>query len=160
PDDTDDMTAVEACHWATLEVVREVLESDPGFCRAMAARLGSARDRLRARGRKPRPGAPSVDDLYAACRSGPDPESLRLETGTKVPLRKQLGAVLGYLNECSGGAILLGAADLLDSTAISGGSKAFDPGYWHLHRNPGSRTLSMGGICEDGLSCMLSGVSG
>ena len=158
--DSNDLTAVEACHWETLDVMRSYLEGDPDFCRAMAGRLGVARERLDARGRKPRPGAPDVGRLYAACASDGTPTSLRLEVGTDVPLRKQLGAVLGHLNEESGGAILLGAADLLDSAAISGGSKTFDPGYWHHEANPGSRTLSMGGICEDGLSCMLSGVSG
>ncbi|MEX2466577.1 MAG: hypothetical protein WD995_06680 [Gemmatimonadota bacterium] len=158
--DPNDMTAVEACHWATLGVVRELLENEPKFCKEVAGRLTRARDRLDARGRHPRDGAPDVERLYAACASDESPDPLRLEVGKQVPLRKQLGAVLGYLNERSGGAILLGAADLLDSTAISGGSKAFDAGYWHHHTNPGSRTLSMGGICEDGLSCMLSGVSG
>lgn len=158
--DPNDMTAVEACHWETLGLVRELLEDEAALAKGMAGRLSDARERLDARGRTPRDGAPSVDRLYAACGSDDTPAELRLEVGKSVPLRKQLGAVLGYLNEKSGGAILLGAADLLDSTAISGGSKAFPAGYWHHHANPGSRTLTMGGICEDGMSCMLSGVSG
>lgn len=158
--DPDDLTAVEACHWETLGMVRTLLEGEPDLCRTMARRLSRARDRLDARGRLPREGAPALTRLYAACEDDAVPAPLRLETGTSIPLRKQLGAVLGYLNERSNGAILLGAADLLDSTAISAGSKAFPSGYWHHPESAGSRTLTMGGICEDGLSCMLSGVSG
>ncbi len=159
--DPGDLEAVEACQWETLGLVRSFLEGEAAqVARAMGSRLQKARARLEARGRKPREDAPDLDRMYAACASKTTPESLRLQVGTAVPLRKQLGKVLGYLNETSGGAILLGAADLLDSTAISGGSTSFSPGYWHHGTNPGSRTLTLGGICEDGLSCMLSGVSG
>jgi len=158
--DPDDPAAVEACHWEMLGRVRAVLEEDTELCRRMAGRLADARDRLIARRRRPRPGAPDVERLYAACAEGATPEGIRLEPGSSIALRKQIGAVLGYLNEHSGGALLLGAADLLDSTSISGGSRAFAPGYWHGALNPASRTLSLGGICEDGLSCILTGVSG
>ncbi len=161
PPDPGDLEAVEACHWETLGMVRSLLEREAvSVARTMAGRLENARARLDGRRLTPREGAPNLDGLYDACAPGATPEPLRLQTGTNVPLRKQLGKVLGYLNERSGGAILLGAADLLDSTAISGGSSAFAPGYWHHRANPGSRTLTMGGICEDGLACILTGVSG
>src|SRR5690606_11265469 len=104
---------------------RALLEDEAALARGMARRLSGARERLDARGRMPRDGAPDVERLYAACGSDETPTELRLDVGKSVPLRKQLGSILGYLNERSGGAILLGAADLLDSTAISGGSKAF-----------------------------------
>lgn len=156
-----DAEAVEACHWATLEMLRDFLAREAGdVCDEVARRLVRARDDLNARQRAPRPDGPDLDAIYEAADPTVTPEALTLEIGTKVPLRKQLGAVLGYLNERSGGALLLGAADLLDSTAISGGSKAFAEGFFHYVDNPGSRTLTMGGICEDGLSCMLTGVSG
>ena len=161
PPDPADLEAVEGCHWETLGMVRAVLEREAApVARATASRLEGARTRLDGRRLKPRQGAPNLEGLYDACAAGATPEPLRLQIGATVPLRKQLGKVLGYLNEQSGGAILLGAADLLDSTAISGGSAGFAPGYWHHHANPESRTLTMGGICEDGLACMLSGVSG
>lgn len=156
-----DATAVEACHWATLEMLRDFLASSAAdVCEEAAARLEAAKAGLDARGRAPRPGAPKLDRIYEVADPTTTPDALRLEVGSKTPLRKQLGAVLGYLNEQSDGAILLGAADLLDSTAISGGSKAFPAGFFEYHQNPGSRTLTLGGICEDGLACILSGVSG
>jgi transketolase len=156
-----DATAVEACHWATLEVLRDFLSTEAAdVCEDAANRLIASRDGLNARGRAPRPGAPDIDQMYAVSDPSSVPEPLRLEVGTKKPLRTQLGDVLGYFNKISNGAILLGAADLLNSTAISGGSKAFPAGFFDYEKNPGSRTLTMGGICEDGLACILSGVSG
>jgi len=156
-----DDEAVEACHWATLEMLRDFLAREASdVCDEVARRLVTARDDLNARQRAPRPEGPDVDAIFEAADPTVTPDALKLEIGQKVPLRKQLGNVLGYLNERSRGALLLGAADLLDSTAISGGSKAFAEGFFHYVDNPGSRTLSMGGICEDGLSCILTGVSG
>lgn len=159
--DPGDAEAIEACHWATLEMLRDVLEGpERAVCEEAAARLADAKDRLDRRGRSPRSDGPNLDKIYEVADPATTPASLRLEVGSKTPLRTQLGAVLGHLNEVSNGAILLGAADLLDSTAISGGSKAFPAGFFDYHTNPGSRTLTMGGICEDGLSCILTGVSG
>jgi transketolase len=156
-----DLEAVEACHWATLEMLRSFLQTEArDVCDEVAHRLEAARDDLNERERAARPGAPDLERIYDVADPTTTPAALALEVGTKTPLRKQLGAVLGYLNEASGGAILLGAADLLDSTAISGGSKAFPEGFFDYDDNPGSRTLTLGGICEDGLSCVLSGVSG
>lgn len=151
---------LESCYWMTLERVRQLLENEyREMAVYMAGRLETARERLAARGREPREDAPRVERLYAA--AVPEtPEALVLEPGTSIPLRKQLGNVLSHFNDASGGAILIAAADLLDSTAVSGAAKNFPPGYFHFSENPGSRAISAGGICEDGLSCILTGVSG
>jgi transketolase len=157
--DPSDAAAVEVRHWATLELVRARLAREVGLCREAADRLRAARDRLNARRRTPRAGAPRIDALYAAA-GGRAPRSLTLAVGSKTPLRAQLGAVLAHLNRASGGAMLIGAADLLESTSIAAVGEGFGPGYYHRAGNPNSRTLSLGGICEDGISCVLSGVSG
>jgi transketolase len=151
---------VEQCYWMTLQRVRALLQ-DPyrPMCEEMAGRLATARERLEADGRKPREGAPDVERIFAVARPEETPEDVAIEPGTSIALRSQLGKVLGHLNEASGGAILIGAADLLDSTAVSGAAKGFPEGYFHSGTNPGARSLSVGGICEDGLSCVLSGVS-
>jgi len=160
-EDPGDLEAIEACHWATLEMLRGFLETEArDVCEDAASRLVAARDGLNARGRTPREGAPNLQRIYDVAIPETVPAALALEVGGKTPLRTQLGAVLGHLNEVSNGAILLGAADLLDSTAISGGSKAFPTGFFHYVDNPGSRTLTLGGICEDGMACILSGISG
>jgi transketolase len=154
----DDAAALEECYWETLLLLRRILEDDAATCRDLASRVAAARERLEARHRVPREGAPDISCLYAAV--GPAaPAPPAPAPGSSIALREQLGKVLGYLNQASGGAVLIGAADLLDSTAISAAAAGFPPAFFHTAANPGSRTLSVGGICEDGLSCVLSGVS-
>ena len=158
PDPADEV-AVEAAQWATLERYRSLLESD-AMTAAMADRIArTAKDRLEARGRKLRDGAPEVERIFAAADPATVPGELALAPGDKLALRQALGRALGYLNRESGGAILIGAADLLGSTAISDAAAGFPEGFYHRTANPGARSLSVGGICEDGLSCVLSGAS-
>ncbi len=149
----------ERCWWQALERIRQILVGRREACASLAARVAHAKGRLAARELELRGDAPRVEKLYAACDPLAMPESLVLAPGTKIAIRQQLGKALGFLNEASGGAILIGAADLLDSTAISAVAKTFPKGFFHTLANPASRTLSVGGICEDGLSCVLSGLS-
>jgi transketolase len=51
------------------------------------------------------------------------------------------------------------SADLLGSTSVNVGAKGFPEGYFNAVTNPLSRTLSLGGICEDAMSGILSGLS-
>lgn len=157
PDPSDEV-AVEAAQWAALERYRTLLESDE-MTAAMADRIARAKDRLETRGRKLRDGVPDVERIFAAADPATVPGELALEPGDKLALRQALGRVLGYLNRESDGAILIGAADLLGSTAISDVGAGFPDGFYHRTANPEARSLSVGGICEDGLSCVLSGAS-
>jgi transketolase len=87
------------------------------------------------------------------------PDELRLEPGSSTTLRQELARALNYLNRASGGAFLAAAADLLGSTSVSTVANGFPAGYWNAATNPGARLLSTGGICEDGMSGILSGIS-
>ena len=62
-------------------------------------------------------------------------------------------------NKASGGALLTASADLLGSTSVATIAAGFAPGYWNAVTNPEARLLSIGGICEDAMSGVLSGVS-
>ena len=157
--DGKDPGQVEAAYWATLERVRAMLEAD-AMTPALAGRIRAAATRLDARGRRSRPGAPDVEMIYRAVDPSVTPEALVLQPGTSTALRQQLGKALGHLNSLSGGSLLIAAADLLGSTAISDAAAGFPAGFYHRHDNPGSRTLSVGGICEDGLTGVMTGVSG
>jgi transketolase len=157
--DGEDPAEVEKCYWETLLLLRGILEQGVDTCRALAGRVAEAKSRLESRRRVPRPTAPDVERIYLAADPGLCPETLTPAPGSTIALREQLGKALGHLNRASAGAILVGAADLLDSTAISAAAVGFPEGFWHLAANPDSRALSVGGICEDGLSCVLSGLS-
>jgi transketolase len=151
----------EECFWAALEIVRRRLANDLPAARALAARLAAARERLERRGRRPRPAAPHIAAVYelAARAATAVPDALRLEPGATTTLREALGRSLRLLNEASGGALLVASADLLGSTSVSGIAAGFAPGYWNSVTNPEARLLSVGGICEDAIAGVLSGIS-
>jgi len=151
-------TVLEQCFWDALSIVRESLERQSATMRLLADRIVDAKSRLDAAKRTPRDGAPVVDDVYALTQVVSPPPELALQPGADIALRTQLGRVLGYLNRFSGGALLIAAADLLGSTSIAEAAKDFDGGFFGAS-NRDSRTLSVGGICEDAMSAILSGVS-
>lgn len=156
-----DPVVVEECFWQSLRIVRSVVEENRDVAETLGGRLREARERLDRRGRKPRAGAPRLEAAFEAAAGGGSqvPEGLALVPGTETTLRGQLGKVLGHLNAVSGGAVLVAAADLLGSTSVSEGNKGFPPGFFHARTNPGSRLLAVGGICEDAISGVLSGLA-
>jgi transketolase len=159
-DDGTNPAMVERCYWQALDAVRTWLEHQPDMIETLATRMRAAKDRLDASQRKPRADAPSVADVYAIAANSPaPPPELSLVPGKETTLRGELGKALGYLNRCSGGAMLLSAADLLGSTSIIEAGREFDSGFFDCLRNSDSRTLSIGGICEDAMAGVLSGIS-
>jgi len=154
-----DPVEVEAAYWATLEMLRGLIVSDQAMVDGVTGAVAGSAERLDAAGRKPREGAGDIEAMFTAADPTVVPEGLGLEPGDTIALRQQLGKVLGHLNRASGGAIVIGAADLLGSTAISMAGADFPGGFFHYRDNPGARALSAGGICEDGLSGVLSGLS-
>jgi len=152
-------TEIEATYWATLEMLRSLIAADEVMNGAITAAVAGSAERLDAAGRTPREGAGDIEAVFAAADPSVVPEGLELEPGESIALRQQLGKALGHLNQASGGAIVVGAADLLGSTAISAGAAGFPEGFFHYANNPGARAIAVGGICEDGLSSVLSGLS-
>lgn len=152
---------LEACFWEALGTIRRVLESRPATVAFLAARLKKASERLKARKRRPRPGAPSLKAVFDAAVSAGNgiPPELTLTPGQTTTLRGELGRVLQYYNQASGGAILSASADLLGSTSVNTAAKGFAEGYYNAAGNPQARLLSIGGICEDAISGVLAGIS-
>ena len=150
----------EACFWEALGALRALLERQRPLAEDMAARLRAGRGRLDARARAPRPGAPDVAAIYGlASRSAAIPDELRLAPGASTTLRGELGRCLHHLNQASGGAVLTASADLLGSTSVNVIADGFPGGFWNATSNPDARLLSVGGICEDGISGVLSGLT-
>jgi transketolase len=154
-----DRAVVEECFWEALLAVRAVVERRSEATARMAQRLAAARRRLDGRNRIPRPAPPALERLYEAAAAPETPESLRLEPGTSTTLRGELGKAMAYLNRESGGAVMVAAADLLGSTSVNEIAKGFSDGFYNLRSNADSRTLSVGGICEDAISGVLAGLS-
>ncbi len=162
----DGASVRERCFWTALQAIRGQVHAQLPMAAALAQRLAAARDRLEALERAPRPGAPRIDDAYelaaAAAQMAPAPEAtpteLRLAPGTQATLRGELGRALHHLQEASGGAFLVAAADLMGSTSVSTIAAGFPGGFWNARFNPEARLLSVGGICEDAIAGILSGI--
>ena len=156
----DGATVMEECFFDALLLVRKAIEDDRATAEAMGARLVASRQRLDARGRTPREGAPRVQAVYELAAAAPTaPPELALKPGTLTTLRGELGRALQHFSKASGGALLVGAADLLGSTSVNTIAAGFGEGYWNAAGNPAARTLSIGGICEDAMAGILSGIS-
>ena len=149
----------EECFWAALEVIRRRVAEERPAAEALGGRLRAARERLDRRARAPRRGAPDVDAVFAAAAADDIPEELRLTPGSSATLRGELGRALHHLNEASGGAILTASADLYGSTSVSAIAGGFPAGFWNMRTDPDARLLSVGGICEDAIAGVLSGIS-
>ncbi|MHC4919761.1 MAG: transketolase family protein [Planctomycetota bacterium] len=156
-----DAVVVEQCFWEALSSLRTAMSRSRPMLEAMAGRLQKAQERLNGHGRRRREGAPRVEAVFETAQKSADvvPPELVVAPNSKTTLRGELGRVLDYLNQASDGALLIAAADLLGSTSILTGGKGFAEGYYNRLTNPGSRVLTIGGICEDAMSGMLSGLS-
>ena len=156
-----DPAVVEKCYWEALVAVRQAIESHTDMVTILAQRLRSARERVVTRRRATRPKAPRVEAIFenvAALEEAPD--HLRLEPGATTTLRGELGKVFDHCNRISDGALMIAAADLLGSTSVATGGKAFADGYWNARTNPDARLMSIGGICEDAITGVMTGLSG
>jgi len=156
----NDENAVEKCYWEALVTVRQAIEARTGMVEFLAGRLRASRDRLHARKRAPRAKAPRVEAIFEHTAAVKDtPDHLRLEPGAKATLRGELGKVLDQCNRISGGGLFIAAADLLGSTSVATGGRGFADGYWNARTNPDARLITIGGICEDAISGVMSGLS-
>lgn len=151
----------EECFWDALGTIRRALEENKPAVLLFAKKLADAKARLEKRMRKPRDKAPDIAAIYSAAEKNAAnvPSELALTANSSTTLRGELGKVLNYYNKLSGGAILAAAADLLGSTSVSESAKGFDEGFFNASTNPNARLLSIGGICEDAIAGVLSGIS-
>ncbi len=149
---------VERCFWEALSSVGAVIAANRPLAKRLSERIRASRDRLKERDRVRNPSL-ELQKVYTLARSADTPVPLQLAPGSVTTLRGQLGKTLGYLNTESGGALFISAADLLGSTSLNEAVTDFTPGYFNARGNPASRTLSIGGICEDAMSGILSGIS-
>jgi transketolase len=151
-------TLVERCFYDGLIALRRWMEHRVGDMAKLGSRLLSAAASLSA-APPPDRNRPSLADVQALSKIGTLPRELELKAGAEMTLRAQLGRSIGFLNRFSGGSFFIAAADLLGSTSIVEGGREFGAGFYHSTANTDSRVLSVGGICEDAMSAVLSGIS-
>ncbi len=156
-----DKAVLEECFWEALQMIRSALEKNRPMVNALARKLIQARQRLDKRGRQARENAPVVESIFETAKKEMNnvPAELMLQPGKSTTLRGELGRALSYYNKKSRGAVFTAAADLLGSTSVNTIAQGFPEGYYNTAANPGSRILSIGGICEDAMSGVLAGIS-
>ncbi|MCI0446298.1 hypothetical protein L0152_24175 [bacterium] len=152
---------IEHNYFETLMVVRDLIHNNKELSSFAGAQISFAQERLNARARKVRSGAPCLERLYSSGTADPmsTPPELRVKAGDSVTTRSVLGDALGILNKETQGAFFASAADLAGSTSISNAVKWFPPGFYNAITNPESRLVAIGGICEDAMGAWMAGLS-
>ncbi len=153
-----DAASVEACFYETLLAVRSAVGASPVLIKFAAEKIAAAAARLSASARSPREGAPDPSKAYGA-DPGTVPPELALKPGQEITLSETLANSLNHINKLTGGAIITAAADLYGSTNVNLVGKGLGAGFYNAVTNPGSRTIAAGGICEDGMGSVISGLS-
>jgi len=153
--------SIEKAYYESLMTLRRAFEANPNFTRKLADWIVESRHRLKSGPRPLRADAPRLENLYEnnAISPGVRPEACTYETGSEQTLRGALSQCLNVVNRLTHGAVLAAAADLYGSTNIAGISAGFGSGFWHPVKNPGSRLFSAGGIAEDAMGGICSGIA-
>jgi transketolase len=150
---------VEKTYWDTLLVIRDVIEKNKDLVYFSDAIMES-KTRLKSLNRKPKENHSKLENLYRdeKVNEKATPAELKMTPGTVTTIRAALGSSLGYLNKITNGGFLGVAADLLGSTSVNLLDDGFPAGFFDSIDNPGSRILSIGGICEDAMGAMMAGL--
>lgn len=149
---------IEKYYWESLLVIRRVLESDAQIRQFVVAQLKASAQQLALAKRAVRPTLGDVQKAYAF-NPAQVPAEFTFEVGKQYTTRGILGKTLSHLNKETAGALLVGSADLYGSTGAGAVAEGFASGNFNTVTNPTSRRLSAGGICEDGMSAVCSGIS-
>ncbi len=147
---------IEKYYWESLLVIRRVLEKDGQISPFVVSHVRRSAQELAAKHRTARADLGPVQPIY---QQDPSKNPFTFEAGKEYTTRGILGKTLSHLNQETRGCLLLGSADLYASTGAGATSDGFAPGYFNALTNPQSRRLSAGGICEDGMAAVCSGIS-
>lgn len=150
---------VEKFYWDNLLTIRQALEKDQALCAFIAKQIESRGEALQKIHRTEREGLGNCEALYTQFSPEKVPAEFAFEKGKGYTTRGVMGSVLNYLNKQTNGTILVGSADLYGSTGAGAIAKGFASGNFNAVTNPLSRQLSAGGICEDGMAAVCSGIS-
>jgi transketolase len=152
---------IEKAYFESLLTIRRAFEANPELTARLAGWIADSGKRLASPPRGFRAEAPDLQQLYEvnAISALARPGSCTYETGSAQTLRGSLSHCLNHVNKLTNGAVLAAAADLYGSTNVAGISSGFGSGFWHPRNNPESRLFSAGGITEDAMGGICSGIA-
>lgn len=148
---------IEKYYWDSLLVVRQVIQAQKDLSAYIAHQVAQAAQKLNLFNRQLRA---DLGDSKRLTQFSPAevPAEFTFKPGESYTTRGVLGKVLAYLNKQTQGTLFVASADLYGSTGAAAVAQDFDKGYFNTAHNPRSRRLSAGGICEDGMAAVCSGV--
>lgn len=150
---------IEENYWKVLETFRQILAQDTALSGFVAACVARRSQELAQRQRTVRAELGEVQKIYTEFSPEKAPAQFMFTPGEAYTTRGVLAQVLAYLNKQTGGTVLTGSADLYGSTNAGKISQDFPKGFYNAVSNPLSREISVGGICEDAMSGVCSGIS-
>ena len=153
--------AVEQAFYDSLLVIRKAFESRQEQT-ALLGQMIAGRNTAHQSARPKQTGAkPNLSTLFDSDGISPlkRPDTCKYEFGSQQTLRGALSHVLNHINHQTNGALLAASADVYGSTNTTGIGAGFGEGFWHAQNNPDSRIISAGGICEDAIGGISSGIS-
>jgi len=148
---------VEDYFWKTLLTVREVIGKNKKYFEYLAGKIAAAKLDLDSKHRVSQ--APQTEKVYTDFKPQQVPAQFNYTVQDNPAIRKVMSEALAYISKETGGSMYVACADLSGSTGVGAIVKPYAPGFYNKNSNPQSRMVAGGGICEDGLSCVMSGVS-
>jgi len=148
---------VEKAFYDALMLIREVIDEDEALKSKAAEKISNIKRKLDQLKRRKRSDMPDLSKAYGL--NIETPTELRLFVGDRVTPKEVLGKALNYINKVTNGAIFVSSADLYSSTGVNIINKGFPEGFYNSVSNPDSRLVSAGGICEDAMGSIASGIS-
>ena len=147
---------IEDCFYQNLLTLRNVIVSSKDLFAPFANKIKESANRLQNLARTAKEF--KTEDVYKAFTPENIPQEFVFQAGQNPTLRATMAQALAKISKDTNGTLIVSTADLSGSTGA--GKIAYDSkGFYNKKTNPDSRLISSGGITEDGLSAVMSGVS-
>lgn len=147
---------IEDCFYSNLLEIRKVIVLNRELFAGFANKIKESADRLQhlARAQKEF----KTEEVYTSFKPENIPAEFVFKPGQNPTLRGTMSQALAKISKDTLGTLIVATADLSGSTGA--GKIAYDSkGFYNKKTNPDCRLISSGGITEDGLSAVMSGVS-
>lgn len=147
---------IEDCFYQNLLTLRNVINSNKDLFAHFANKIKDSANRLQNLARTAKEF--KTEEVYTAFTPENIPQEFVFQPGGNPTLRATTAQALAKISKETNGTLIVATADLSGSTGA--GKIAYDSkGFYNKQTNPNSRLISSGGITEDGLSAVMSGVS-
>ena len=148
--------SAEECFYSNLLLIRKVVTDNKDLFMYFADKIKNSAKRLQSFSRTAKEFR--TDDVYNSFTPENIPNEFVFKPGENPTLRATMAQALAKISKDTLGTMIVSTADLSGSTGA--GKIAYDSkGFYNKQNNPNSRLISSGGITEDGLGSVMSGLS-